>query len=226
MTLLDISPSLDHPVRPVTARFPAREADEADFRDHARRWRKALRGARLVYFGRPPLTTGVARWACDEGLGIGVRSAGELVVALAAGTDPSRIVAGPGSPELLRDAVAAGVGRIVLDSPVEAPHVAGKARRGSARATFDLVGLHCRPDSSGTRAGYGEAIRRTVAAMADIRARHGLILTEVHLDPDGVGGPQLGAAELAAMVEDALDEACAAEHFPRPVVVVGVTLAG
>ncbi len=43
-------------------------------------------------------------------------------------------------------------------------------------------------------------------------------------DPGVVGGPEPGADELAAVIEDALDEACAAEHFPRPVVAVGVTL--
>lgn len=237
MTLLDTLPAIGDAASPLWAgagrHAPAGVAEEADFADRARRWRKALRGARVVYFGRSPLTTGVARLAREGGLGIGVRSDGELAAALAAGTDPARIVAHPGSPELLRDAVGVGVGRIVLDSPLEAPHVAGPARRGSARTTFDLVGLRCRPDSCGTRAGaaarYGEAIRRTIAAMADVRARDGVILTELHVggdqaDPGVVGGPEPGADELAAVIEDALDEACAAEHFPRPVVAVGVTL--
>ncbi|OBH14097.1 hypothetical protein A9X04_14870 [Mycobacterium sp. E3247] len=237
MTLLDILPSIGDAAPPLCAgagrHAPDGLADEADFRERARRWRKALRGARVVYFGRSPLTAEVARFVREQGLGIGVRSDGELAVALAAGTDPARIVAHPGSPELLRDAVGVGVGRIVLDSPIEAPHVAGPARRGPARTTFDLVGLHCRPDPSATRAGaaarYDEAIRRTIAAMADVRARHDIILTELHLggdqaDPYVVGGSEPGADELAAIIEDALDEACAAEHFPRPVVAVGVTL--
>lgn len=242
MTLLDTLPSIGDAIGdaapPLWARArrraPAGVVDEADFRDRARRWRKALPDARIVYFGRSPLSTTVARLAREEGLGIGVRSDGELAVALAAGTDPARIVAHPGSPELLRDAVGVGVGRIVLDSPLEAPHVAGPARRGSARTTFGLVGLHCRPDPAVNRAGgasarYGEAIRRTITAMADVRARQGVILTELHVGGDQAGphvggGPEPGADELAAVIEDALDEACAAEHFPRPVVAVGVTL--
>ncbi|OBG96703.1 hypothetical protein A5697_20710 [Mycobacterium sp. E3251] len=233
MTLLDLLPSLGHPAPLLRAgarlHAPAGVADESDFRDRARRWRKTLRGARVVYFGRSPLTTEVARRASEEGLGIGVRSAGELAVALAAGADPARIVAHPGSPDMLRDAVGVGVGRIVLNSPVAAPHVAGPRRRGPARPTFDLVGLHCRLDSGAPGTSYGEAIRRTIAAMADVRARHGLILTEVHVGGDQArpyvaGDWKLGLDELAAVIEEALDEACAAERFPRPVVAVGVTL--
>lgn len=234
MTLLDISPSIGDAAPPLWAGAGTRApAGVADFPERARHWRKALRGARVVYFGSSPLTIGVARRAVEEGLGIGVRSESELAVALAAGTDPARIVAHPGSPGLLRDAVCAGVGRIVLDSPREAPHVAGPARRGPARATFELVGLQCRLDSRGPRAAaparYREAIRRTIAAMADIRAREGRILTEVHVGGDQAGpyvagASGLAAGELAAVIEDALDEACAAERFPRPVVAVGVTL--
>ncbi|OBG59142.1 hypothetical protein [Mycobacterium sp. E3339] len=230
MTLLDILPSVKHAAPPRPAGAPA---DETDFRDRARHWRKTLRNARVVYFGRSPLTTGLARVATEEGLGIGVRSDGELAVALAAGTDPARIVAHPGSPGLFRDAVGVGVGRIVLEEPLAAPHVAGRARRGSAHNTFEPVGLHCRPDPSTTRADapvrYGEAIRRTIAAMADVRARRGVILTELHVGGDQagpyvVGGWEPSAGELAALIEDTLDEACAAEHFPRPVVALGVTL--
>ncbi|OBF49843.1 hypothetical protein A5756_21650 [Mycobacterium sp. 852002-53434_SCH5985345] len=237
MTLLDILPSIGDAAPPLCAgagpHAPAGVAAEADFRDRARRWRKTLRGARIVHFGRSPLTIEVARMARKERLGIGVRSGAELAVALAAGTDPARIVTHPGSPELLRDAVGVGVGRIVLDSPLAAPHVAGPRRRGRARPTFDLVGLYCRLDSRGPRDGararYGGEIRRTIAAMADVRARHGLILTEVHVGGDQAGpyvagDSELGVDELAAVIEDALDEACAAEQFPRPIVAVGVTL--
>ncbi|BDB44689.1 hypothetical protein IWGMT90018_51350 [Mycobacterium kiyosense] len=93
-----------------------------------------------------------------------------------------------------------------------------------AHPILDLVGLHCHLPSRGSHAAdaawFGEAIHRMIAAMADIRARHGVILTELHI---GGGLPQrrgFDLGELAAVVEDALDEGCAAEHFPRPTVVV------
>src|SRR6202023_2080054 len=99
-----------------------------------RRYRKTLRasnGFEIVYAGKSLLTTAVARWAHEEGLGIDVCSPGELAVALAGGMNPARIImhGNAKSPEELRDAVAAGVGRIVVDSDIEIAYLAGLARR-------------------------------------------------------------------------------------------------
>lgn len=302
MTLLDILPSIgravpqrfDPAIWPVTAHpdengqlcvggvpltdiadefdTPAYVIDETDFRNRARRYRKALRGFEIVYAGKSLLTTAVARWAREEGLGVDVCSAGELAVALAGGVEPARIVmhGNAKSPDELRDAVRAGVGRIVLDSNIEIAYLAGLARgrqpvlirvtpdidihghravttgisdqkfgftlaednaaeavrRVLAHPILDLVGLHCHIGSQVTDpALYGEAIRRMIAAMADIRARHGVILTELnigggHAIPYIPGDRELSLDELARVIEDALDEACAAEHFPRPTIVV------
>lgn len=302
MTLLDILPSLGHaaPPRfdpaiwPITAHpdeegrlrvggvpladiadefgTPAYVVDETDFRRRARRYRKALRDVQVVYAGKSLLTTAVARWAREEGLGIDVCSGGELAVALAGGVDPARIImhGNAKSPEELRAALRVGVGRIVVDSCMEIAYLAGLARRRQpvlvrvtpdidihghravttgvsdqkfgftlagdqtaeavnrvlAHPILDLVGLHCHIGSQVTDpALYGEAIHRLVAAMADIRARHGVILTELNLGgghaiPYVPGDPELDLDELARVIDDALDEACAAEHFPRPSVVV------
>ncbi|BBZ51305.1 diaminopimelate decarboxylase [Mycobacterium heidelbergense] len=256
---------------------PTYVIDEADFRRRARRYRKTLRGVEVVYAGKSLLTTAVARWAREEGLGLDVCSAGELAVALAAGVDPARIVmhGNAKTPDELREATSVGVGRVVLDSCIEIAYLAGLARRRqpvlirgtpnfdkfgpSTRAVttgisdqkfgftldgdhaadavrrvlahpiLDLVGLHCHLSSQGSQvvdpALYGEAIRRMIAAMADVRARHGIILTELnigggHAIPYLPGDRELDLDELAAVIEDALDEACAAEYFPRPTVVV------
>jgi len=89
-----------------------------------------------------------------------------------------------------------------------------------------LVGLHCHLGSQITDAAiYGEAIRRLIAAMSDVRAAHGVILTELNLGgghgvPYLAGDPELDVDKLARVVDDALDEACAAERFPRPAIVV------
>lgn len=302
MTLLDILPSLGHaaPPRfdpaiwPVTAHpdeegrlciggvpladiadefgTPAYVIDETDFRHRARRYRKTLRGVEVVYAGKSLLSTAVARWVRDEGLGIDVCSAGELAVALAGGFDPGRIVlhGNAKSPEELREAVRVGVGRIVVDSCMEIAYLAGLARRRQpvlirvtpdidihghravttgvsdqkfgftlagnhaaeavqrvlAHPILDLVGLHCHIGSQvSDPALYGEAIRRMIPAMADIRARHGVILTELnigggHAVPYVPGDRELNLQQLADVIENALDEACAAEHFPRPQIVV------
>ena len=302
MTLLDILPSLgqaaparfDPAIWPVTTHSdeegrlcvggvaltdiadefhtPAYVIDETDFRRRARRYRKALRGVEVVYAGKSLLTTAVARWAREEGLGVDVCSSGELAVALAGGVDPVRIVmhGNAKSPDELCEALRVGVGRIVLDSCIEIAYLAGLAcrrqpvlirvtpdidihghravttgisdqkfgftldgdnaadavKRVLAHPILDLVGLHCHIGSQVTDAAlYGEAIHRMIAAMADVRARHGVILTELNIGgghgiPYLPGDSDLNLDELAAVIEDALDEACAAEHFPRPTVVV------
>jgi diaminopimelate decarboxylase len=251
---------------------PTYVIDEADFRRRARRYRKTLREVEIVYAGKSLLTTAVARWAHEEGLGIDVCSPGELAVALAGGMDPVRIImhGNAKSPEELRDAVGAGVGRIVVDSEIEIAYLAGLARRRQrvllrvtpdvdinghravttgisdqkfgftldndqaadaakrvlAHPILDLIGLHCHIGSQVTNAAlYGETIRRMIAAMADIRAAHGVILTELNIGgghgvPYIRGDAELDLDQLADVIEDALDEACAAEHFPRPAVVV------
>jgi diaminopimelate decarboxylase len=251
---------------------PTYVIDETDFRRRARRYRKALRGVEVVYAGKSLLTTAVARWTREEGLGVDVCSAGELAVALAGGVDPARIVmhGNAKSPEELRDAVRAGVGRIVLDSYIDIAYLAGVARRRQpvlirvtpdidihghravttgisdqkfgfglaghhaadavkrvlAHPILDLVGLHCHIGSQVTDAArYGEAVHRLIAAISDVRAAHGVILTELNIGgghgiPYVAGDKELSLDELARVIEDALDEACAAEYFPRPRFVV------
>jgi diaminopimelate decarboxylase len=100
------------------------------------------------------------------------------------------------------------------------------AKRILHQPLLNLVGLHCHIGSQVTDPMlYGEAIHRLIAAMADIRARHGVILHELNIGgghgiPYVSGDPELDVAELSDIIDDALDWACAAERFPRPRVVV------
>src|SRR3984885_9355610 len=264
----------DVPLTEVADEFrtPTYVIDEADFRSRARRYRKALHHAEVVYAGKSLLTIAVARWAREEGLSIDVCSIGEMTAAIMAGVQPAHIVmhGNAKSPDELRAAVRVGVGRIVLDSCSEIVDLAGVATRRQrvlirvtpdidihghravttgisdqkfgftlaedqaadavkrvlAHPILDLVGLHCHIGSQVTDpALYGEAIHRMIAAMADIRAQHGVILTELnigggHAIPYVPGDRELSLEALADVIEDALDEACAAEQFPRPQIVV------
>src|ERR1700744_5377872 len=115
---------------------PTYVIDEVDFRSRARSYRAALSNTALgnvevLYAGKSLLTTAVARWASEEGLGIDVCSAGELAIALAGGGDPARIImhGNAKSSNELREAARVGVGRIVLDSCIEIAYLAGLARR-------------------------------------------------------------------------------------------------
>jgi len=229
---------------------PTYVIDEADFRHRIRRYRAALTEARLVYAGKALLTTAVAQWVAEEGSGLGVCSPGELATALIAGVDPNQIVvhgmATP--PRELCKAAGAGVGRVVLDSPADVAFLANGVRQPQAvqvrvsphldchaadaiqgalnQPLLSLVGLQCQIGSQVTDASlYGEAIRQMVPLMAEVRARHGLILTELNIGggqgvPYLSGDPELDLDALWDFIDDALDASCAAERFPRPTIVV------
>ena len=106
--------------------------DEEDFRGRAAAFRSAYDtgGADIFYAAKAFLSTAVARWAVEEGLGIDVATGGELAVALAAGVPGDRLLlhGNNKSREEIRRALEAGVGRIVVDSLAEVDRVAGVAR--------------------------------------------------------------------------------------------------
>lgn len=96
--------------------------DEEDFRSRCRAMAKAFRGAGNVHYASKAfLSKEIARWVHQEGLHLDVASGNEMGVALAAGF-PAKDMTFHGnnkSTAELADAVAAGVGRIVLDSRSE-----------------------------------------------------------------------------------------------------------
>ena len=100
---------------------PAYVVDEADLRARARAFATAFAGWEVYYAAKSFLCTAVARWVTEEGLGLDVCSGGELAVAQRAGVDLSRVgLHGNNKSEAeLRQALSAGVGRIIVDSFVE-----------------------------------------------------------------------------------------------------------
>ncbi|MEY3607073.1 MAG: diaminopimelate decarboxylase [Actinomycetota bacterium] len=99
--------------------------DEADVRQRARDYVAAFTVSDIEtsvhYAGKAFITTKIAQWVNQEGLGIDVASVGELEVALRAGIDPNHIVM-HGNNKSVKDlerAVEVGVGRIVIDSLIE-----------------------------------------------------------------------------------------------------------
>lgn len=112
--------------------------DEADVRSRAMTARVAFErefsrvggNAKVYYAGKAFLSAEVARWVTDAGLYIDVASGGELAVALAAGTDASRLGFHGNNKSVteIDRAVAAGVGVIIIDSLIEIERVAAAAK--------------------------------------------------------------------------------------------------
>ncbi|HEX7397241.1 MAG TPA: diaminopimelate decarboxylase [Propionibacteriaceae bacterium] len=97
---------------------PVYAFDEADFRARARGFLEAFAGWDVFYAGKSFLSTGIASWIAQEGLGLDVCSGNELVVALRGGMDPAKIGMHGNNKtvEELRLGLESGVGRIIVDS--------------------------------------------------------------------------------------------------------------
>ncbi len=100
---------------------PVYVIDKQDLLQRARDWRDAFDPWQVFYAGKSLITIDVVRWVRDEGLNIDVASGGELAVALVAGMPPERIAFHGNNKSVpeLRQALSAGVGRIVVDSADE-----------------------------------------------------------------------------------------------------------
>ncbi|WP_109523927.1 MULTISPECIES: diaminopimelate decarboxylase [Nocardia] len=119
-------------------------------------------------------------------------------------------------------AVRTGVTDQKFGFPIGSDAAAEAVERVLRRPELDLVGFHCHlgsqihdPDH------YGEAVRRMIAEMAMVRREHDVILTELDLGGGHAvayrgGDAEMNLAELADVIEDALDAACARHRFPRP----------
>ena len=124
------------PVPDLAAEFgtPAYLLDEGDFRARAAAYVQAFGEAfsaigsrcQVYYAGKANLNLTIAKWAVEEGLGVDTASHGELATALRAGV-PARSIGFHGnnkSEAELREAIAAGVGQIIVDSLAEIDEVA------------------------------------------------------------------------------------------------------
>jgi len=115
---------------------PAYVLVEADVRARCRAYREAFGDDGDVYYAaKALLTRAVCTWMAEEGIGLDVSTGGELAVALAAGFPPERILMHGNNKSIdeLRQAVQAGVGRIVLDSDMEIARLAHIADEAGVR---------------------------------------------------------------------------------------------
>ncbi|MGW8762589.1 diaminopimelate decarboxylase [Streptomyces sp. NPDC055815] len=112
---------------------PVYVLDEDEVRERCRTYRTAFPEADVVYAAKAFLCRAMAHWVREEGLGLDVCSAGELVLAVTTGFPPEKIVlhGNAKSPEDLDTAVRLGVGRIVVDSASEIARLAAIVPHGS-----------------------------------------------------------------------------------------------
>lgn len=125
----------------IAERFgtPAYVIDEADVRARARAYREAFTRAfaaigtqaDVYYAGKAFLSSHVAQWVTEEGLRLDVCSGGELAIAKKAGVPGENIGMHGNNKGVaeINDALAYGVGRIVVDSFEEIDRVADAAAR-------------------------------------------------------------------------------------------------
>ncbi|HET6818832.1 MAG TPA: diaminopimelate decarboxylase [Mycobacteriales bacterium] len=109
---------------------PAFVCVEADFRSRCRAYRDAFGAdADIYYAGKAFLCRAVVNWVREEGLSLEIFTGGELGIALATGFPAEQILMHGSNKSLdeLTAAVAAGVGRIVVDSDMEIARLASVA---------------------------------------------------------------------------------------------------
>ncbi|MEV4242739.1 diaminopimelate decarboxylase [Streptosporangium canum] len=140
----------------IATRFgtPAYVLDETDVRERCRAYRAALPDAEIVYAAKAFLCRAMAGWVREEGLGLDVCSGGELTFACSIGFPADRIIfhGNAKTPQELRGAVTAGVGRIVVDNLAEINRLAALIPAGRRQKVL----LRVIPD---IEAGAHEAIR-------------------------------------------------------------------
>jgi len=188
----------------ITAKTLAKEfgtptffIDEADFRERALAWDKALKDAfgshagTVYYASKAFICTEVARWIKEIGIGIDVSTGGEMSVALAGSIDPSKIEVHGNNKSLgeIEKAISVGVEAIVIDSLYEIERVAeaakkaGKVQRVLLRIT---PGIQAHTHESIATAhedvkfGFSIASGAAWAAIAAVRTHPSLELRGVH----------------------------------------------
>ncbi|MCP9620445.1 diaminopimelate decarboxylase [Nocardia otitidiscaviarum] len=167
--------------------------------------------------------------AVRAGVGrIVIDSLTEIPLLAALATTPQRVLLRI-SPDIDIDshpAVRTGVADQKFGFPVGSDLAAEAVERVLRQPNLRLVGFHCHLGSQiHDTFPFGEAVRRLVSAMARVRDDHDHLLTELdlgggHAVAYGCGDAEMNLPELADIVEDALDAACARYGFPRPTIAV------
>ncbi|MGI8869451.1 MAG: diaminopimelate decarboxylase [Mycobacteriales bacterium] len=205
-----------------SAGTPCYVVDEADFRARARAFADAFGADNVHYAAKAFCAVELLRWVREEGLCLDVCSAGELAVALRAGFPPEQIGmhGNNKSPAELATAVAAGVGRVIVDSFAEIDRLAtiaethGRRQQVLVRAT---VGVEAHTHEfiatahEDQKFGFSVAGGDALEAAREIAKRPSLELVGIHshigsqiFDTDGFEVSARRAVGLLAAIRDEL----------------------
>ena len=177
----------------VAAEFgtPAFVADEEGLRATAREYLEAFasrHAATDVHFASKALPCApLTRMLAEEGLGCDVASAGELAIALAAGFDPAHILlhGNAKSDRDVGDALAAGVGMIVIDGPDDVDRIERLATARQPvllRVNPAVPGVtHAAMDTGSPEAKFGVALDAAPALLDRIAAGDRCELLGLHV---------------------------------------------
>jgi diaminopimelate decarboxylase len=188
----------------ITAKTLAKEfgtptffIDEADFRERALAWDKALKDAfgshagTVYYASKAFICTELARWIEEIGIGIDVSTGGEMAVALAGGINPAKIEVHGNNKSLgeIEKAISVGVETIVIDSLYEIERVAEAAKNaGKVQSVLLRItpGIQAHTHESIATAhedvkfGFSIASGAAWAAITEVRKHPSLELRGIH----------------------------------------------
>ena len=197
----------------VAAEFgtPAFVFDEAGLRATAREYVRefgALHPRSDVHFASKALPCApVTRILAEEGLGCDVAGNGELAIALRAGFDPAKILlhGNAKSDEDIADAVAAGVGLIVIDNADDVARLrrlAPSSQRVLVRINPDVPGdTHAAVSTGGREDKFGVPLAQAPALLEEVAGAFALEGLHVHIGSQllALGGFGRAAAALAPL---------------------------
>ncbi len=167
---------------------------EEDLRRRARAFRDALAAraeeSDVLFASKAFPCTAICRLLAAEGLACDVASGGELALALAGGFDPARIYmhGNAKSAAELREALAAGVGHVVVDSIGEIDRLAaiaaslGVVQEVLVRVTPDVAGdTHAAISTGQADSKFGFSMDAAREAIAALRGVESLRLVGLHV---------------------------------------------
>jgi diaminopimelate decarboxylase len=165
--------------------------DERGLRERAREYRasfEALHPGTDVHFASKALPCApVLRILAEEGVGCDVASAGELAIALSAGFDPAHVLlhGNAKGDRDIGDALAAGVGVIVIDNADDVDRLERLGARGQRvliRVNPAVPGLtHASVDTGSEEAKFGVALSQAPALIDRVGGIAGLELLGLHV---------------------------------------------